>query len=66
VNWERHDKYSQTTEHYSVCATGSKTGRISYEAWRREKHPHGRSMLAGNLSDAATARLVCEDYESRL
>jgi hypothetical protein len=52
--------------HYSVCAYGSKKGRITYAAWRTETHPHGRQMIAGNLPDEITAKLVCEDYESRL
>jgi hypothetical protein len=66
MKWERHDRYSQVTDHYSVCAIGSKTGRITYEAWRREKHPLGRLMLAGNLPDALTARLACEADESHI
>jgi hypothetical protein len=65
LTWRQHDKYSLLSDcgRYSVAKYGSETGRFTYAAWRTQKHPLGRLMLASNLPDAITARLRCEHDE---
>jgi hypothetical protein len=62
------NKYAVRSEcgRYSVCKIGSESGRFTYSAWRTQSHPSGRFQLSTNLPDATTAKLLCEDYESRL
>jgi hypothetical protein len=59
----RETKYALASScgRYSVDKYGSATGRMVYGAHRRKGHPLGAGMLAGNLPDALTAKLVCED-----
>jgi hypothetical protein len=70
VNWQPipDNKYALRSDcgRYSVCKIGSESGRFTYSAWLTPTHPCGRFQLSTNLPDANTAKLVCDDYESRL
>jgi hypothetical protein len=61
------NKYAQvsTCGCYSVAAIGPPKAR-TYEAFRTHKHPHGYMQMFTNLPTAQTAKLACEDYESRI